>query len=286
MHFLKPTISLLPLTIDHCHSKRLPLCCIPYKQTHEEDIVMQTFELSDGMVGSCKVPPENPRKSPPKRKVVFVNPEESNVYWWPAMVVPRDEYLLFSLCIEDPDVPADAEALAARKAAAAKTSSDKLTQADLKFELPKPGEVLVTYFEDGSYNMVKEKDLKQFCPYQVPYVDYCKGSMRKQFCKDKAVQLATLYWETGRVPTSFTWLHGLPKEDRTHIAKLNSGHAASASSASSASSDDKANGAQNSGPSHRKGKSSMSSTASLGNAGGSNSTAASRKKSSASGILT
>lgn len=171
--------------------------------------------FSDPLVGNCKIPPENPRKSNPRRKVVFVNPEEQNVYWWPAMIVPQDEYHLFSQSIEEPDNNNNDDSLGNTK------DTNIKSEKPLKFELPKPGEVLVTYFEDGSYNTVKEKDLLQFCPYNTPYVEYAKGNLKKQFCRDKAVQLATLYWETGRIPSSFTWLHGLPREDRSHASRIN-----------------------------------------------------------------
>ncbi|KAK9767405.1 hypothetical protein K7432_002849 [Basidiobolus ranarum] len=71
---------------------------------------------------------------------------------------------------------------------------------------PKKGEHLVCYFEDGSFSIVPETEAVSFSPVLPPYTNYLRGSNADAFLKDKAVMLATLYWETGIVPPTFTWV--------------------------------------------------------------------------------
>ena len=68
-----------------------------------------------------RVPPFNPKKYPPSRKIVFVDPDDLEArWWWPAMIVPLTEIAAFRLAVGG----------------------------DIGF--PRQGEVLVCYFEDGS----------------------------------------------------------------------------------------------------------------------------------------
>ncbi|CAG8801479.1 2847_t:CDS:2, partial [Racocetra fulgida] len=71
---------------------------------------------------------------------------------------------------------------------------------------PGEGESLVCYFEDGSYSIVPEKDQKPFDPKIEPYTTYMEGPNSEAFQKDKAVTLATLYFEKGVVPPVFKWI--------------------------------------------------------------------------------
>ncbi|KAK9711725.1 hypothetical protein K7432_007623 [Basidiobolus ranarum] len=70
---------------------------------------------------------------------------------------------------------------------------------------PKKGEHLVCYFEDGSFSIVPETEVVPFSPVLPPYTNYIRGGA-DGFLNDKAVMLATLYWETGIVPPTFTWV--------------------------------------------------------------------------------
>ncbi|KAJ3081718.1 hypothetical protein HK102_002174, partial [Quaeritorhiza haematococci] len=155
----------------------------------ERKVAMDDDTLSSSPAATVpfiKVPPDNPRRTPPKRKVVFVDPDDVDApWWWPAMVVPKKEIPLFRQTVDgDVQEPAD-------------------------------GEYLVCYFEDGSFSIVPESDALPFCPWQPPYTTYVTGPSGPQFRVDKAVILATWYWETGNVPSSFVWLKGQALEDRS-----------------------------------------------------------------------
>lgn len=68
------------------------------------------------------------------------------------------------------------------------------------------GKHLVCYFEDGSYSIVSELELLPFCPSEQPYLSYLDYP---DFLHDRAVMLANRYWEYGRIPETFKWLHAL-----------------------------------------------------------------------------
>ncbi|KAI9593385.1 hypothetical protein BDF19DRAFT_168542 [Syncephalis fuscata] len=117
-----------------------------------------------------------PRRSNAKRRIVFVDPDDSEApFWWPAMVVPESEIDVFR-----------------------KTMTSDIQE-------PGAHEHLVCYFEDSSFSVVHERELVPFSPDKSPYTEYLRGPHSNQFKRDRAVQLATLYWETGIVPRSFTW---------------------------------------------------------------------------------
>ncbi|KAF0492643.1 hypothetical protein F8M41_021575 [Gigaspora margarita] len=122
----------------------------------------------------------NRRLNEPKhlrRKVVFVDPDDPDApHWWPALVVPRKEIEIFK------------------------------QKMDNDVQYPSDGESLVCYFEDGSYSIVPEKDQKPFDPKIEPYTTYMEGPNSEAFQKDKAVTLATLYFEKGVVPPVFKWI--------------------------------------------------------------------------------
>ncbi|RKP05764.1 hypothetical protein THASP1DRAFT_25793 [Thamnocephalis sphaerospora] len=124
-----------------------------------------------------------PRRPHAKRRIVFVDPDDPEApFWWPAMVVPECEIEVF------------------RRA--------------MTTDVQEPGqnEHLVCYFEDGSFSVVHERELVAFSPDEPPYTDYLRGPSSFIFKKDRAVQLATLYWETGIVPHSFTWVRDTERQ--------------------------------------------------------------------------
>lgn len=66
------------------------------------------------------IPPINLIIQPPKRQIVFVDPEDiDHEWWWPAIIVSKEEFKLFQ------------------------STHDHCSQ-------PLEGEYLVVYFEDGS----------------------------------------------------------------------------------------------------------------------------------------
>ncbi|CAJ0848841.1 11180_t:CDS:10 [Entrophospora sp. SA101] len=112
-----------------------------------------------------------------RKKVVFVDPDDPSAsYWWPALVVPNKEIEIFK------------------------------QKMDYDVQYPGEGENLVCYFEDGSYSVVAEKDQRPFDPNLPPYTEYKEGINAEKFLKDKAVELATQYFEKGCIPTTFKWL--------------------------------------------------------------------------------
>lgn len=54
--------------------------------------------------------------------------------------------------------------------------------------------------------MVPESDCKPFSPYQAPYTEWINGENGKAFVADKAVIRAAACWESGVVPSGFSWL--------------------------------------------------------------------------------
>src|ERR1051325_1680159 len=85
---------------------------------------------------------------------------------------------------------------------------------DYDVQYPAEGENVVCYFEDGSFSIVPEKDQLPFDPKGPPYTKYMEGPNASNFQKDKAVALATLYFEKGVIPQSFKWLH---REDNVSV---------------------------------------------------------------------
>ncbi|ORX96736.1 hypothetical protein K493DRAFT_314372 [Basidiobolus meristosporus CBS 931.73] len=141
-----------------------------FSSTHNGPKKNSGYEFDAGLVHSRK-------RAFPKRKVVFVDPDEPTApYWWPAMIVPEREIEAFKQTMEN------------------------------DIQEPKKGEHLVCYFEDGSFSIVPETEAVSFSPVLPPYTDYLRGANADAFLKDKAVMLATLYWETGIVPPTFTWV--------------------------------------------------------------------------------
>ncbi|GBC03832.1 hypothetical protein RclHR1_05350006 [Rhizophagus clarus] len=123
----------------------------------------------------------NKRANEPKhlrRKVVFVDPDDPKApHWWPALVVPLKEIEIFK------------------------------QRMDCDVQYPAEGENVVCYFEDGSFSNVSEKDQLPFDPKGPPYTTYMEGPNASIFQRDKAVALATQYYEKGVIPQSFKWLH-------------------------------------------------------------------------------
>ncbi|KAI8803793.1 hypothetical protein BJ742DRAFT_776855 [Cladochytrium replicatum] len=122
------------------------------------------------------------RKGPPtppqSHRVVFVNPDdESQPWWWPALVVPEEDFEMFKASVDN-DV-----------------------------ERPGFGELLVCYFEDASFNVVRESDTAPFDPTAHPHITYLNGPQGERFKKDKAVHMATTCLQNGVVPRTFGWLH-------------------------------------------------------------------------------
>jgi len=71
------------------------------------------------------IPPLNPTKTYPKRRIVFVDPDDEQAkWWWPAMVVPPEEIEIF------------------RKSVG--------VESGVECGFPEENEILVVYFEDGS----------------------------------------------------------------------------------------------------------------------------------------
>ncbi|KAI8810365.1 hypothetical protein BJ742DRAFT_202031 [Cladochytrium replicatum] len=121
---------------------------------------------------------KGPPTPPPSHRVVFVNPDdESQPWWWPALVVPEEDFEMFKALVDN-DV-----------------------------ERPGLGELLVCYFEDASFNVVRESDAAPFNPNAHPYTTYLNGPQGERFKKDKAVHMATTCLQNGIVPRTFGWLH-------------------------------------------------------------------------------
>lgn len=55
-------------------------------------------------------------------------------------------------------------------------------------------------------SIIRESDVLPFCPAESPYQEYVHSSFAKAFLADRAVILASKYWESGAVPDSFKWL--------------------------------------------------------------------------------
>src|ERR1043165_5001476 len=91
---------------------------------------------------------------------------------------------------------------------------------DYDVQYPAEGENVVCYFEDGSFSIVPEKDQLPFDPKGPPYTTYMEGPNASNFQKDKAVAMATLYFEKGVIPQSFKWLH---REDNVSVGGTSMG---------------------------------------------------------------
>ena len=77
-------------------------------------------DLAIARLFAITVPPLNPAPNSPRRKIVFVDPDDDNaVFFWPGLIIPDDELALFSMI--NPSV-----------------------------QMPSAAEYLVAYFEDGS----------------------------------------------------------------------------------------------------------------------------------------
>ncbi|KAJ3045232.1 hypothetical protein HDV00_011104 [Rhizophlyctis rosea] len=138
------------------------------------------------------------KKPKGKRKLVFVDPDDVNApWWWPGMVVQKDDLPIFKRHVGEEG-----------------------------FKDPKAGEFVVCYFEDGSYSTVPETAARPLCPHLAPYTDYSNGPHRDAFVSDKAVVLATRYYERGDIPESFSWLMGVEgsQEKKIKLEKSSSVH--------------------------------------------------------------
>ena len=113
-----------------------------------------------------------------RSKVVFVDPDDDSCpYWWPALVVPNEYLHLFQQTINE-QVPVNGT------------------------------DLVVCYFEDGSFSVVPESAIKPFSPSREPFTLYQKDpATRKVFLTDRAVIRATKFCTDGIVPLAFTWLH-------------------------------------------------------------------------------
>ncbi|CAG8532196.1 10149_t:CDS:2 [Paraglomus occultum] len=121
-----------------------------------------------------------------RRKVVFVDPDDSEVpYWWPALVVPRKEIDAF------------------------KEKVDYFTK------YPGEREKLVCYFEDGSYSIVPEEALLPFDTSIPPFTTYVQGPNSDLFLRDKAVMDAIAYFDNGVVPQVFKWLRAADEAEHS-----------------------------------------------------------------------
>eukprot|EP00729_Bicosta_minor_P020639 gene20639-24298_t len=115
---------------------------------------------------------------------VFVQPVEqyTEPFWWPALLVPEDEYAIRRRFIETSLSPGR------------------------EGEEGKDGEVLVQFFEDASYGWCSPLHLALFEPAARPYVDYEK-QIGSAFMMHPAVQHAREYCLSGK-------LHGKLSEER------------------------------------------------------------------------
>jgi len=134
------------------------------------------------------------KKVKPRRRVVFVNPDDDHyLYWWPALVVPEIEYNLFKQSYDDSN----------------------------NFKIPNEDEILVCYFEDGSFSVIPESDSVPFSLNTTPYTKYLSDpNISTAFKNDKAVKLAKLYLETGEIPSTFLWLKDVPSEEKVKDEKI------------------------------------------------------------------
>ncbi|ORX48107.1 hypothetical protein BCR36DRAFT_294191 [Piromyces finnis] len=153
-------------------------------------VIPSKFHKKIGKINysSQSSPSFKPKKLKPRRKVVFVNPEDDGcLYWWPAIVVPEIEYNLFKQSYDDSN----------------------------NFKIPNENEILVCYFEDGSFSVINETDSLPFSLNTSPYTKYLADpNISQAFKNDKAVKLAKLYLETGEIPSTFLWLKDVPTEDK------------------------------------------------------------------------
>jgi hypothetical protein len=83
-------------------------------------------------------------------------------------------------------------------------SSDYQQFQKQKITIPKQDQLLICYFEDGSFSTVEEKDTKPFQLDQEPYLTYVENP---EFINDKGAILALDYLQNGEVPKHFDWLY-------------------------------------------------------------------------------
>ena len=111
-----------------------------------------------------------------RNQVVFVDPDdESCLYWWPALIVPHEHLHLFQ-----------------------PTNGETIGSSDL----------VVCYFEDGSFSVVPQNAVKPFSTSSDPFKMYIRHpEIKHTFLSDRAVIRATKFIRDGIVPLSFSWLH-------------------------------------------------------------------------------
>ncbi|KAI9011739.1 hypothetical protein DFJ74DRAFT_684471 [Hyaloraphidium curvatum] len=118
------------------------------------------------------------------RRVVFVDPgNDKALFWWPAIIVPPAE-------IDD------------------------------KMPRVQEGQILVKYFEDGSFSHAltpKEDSFLVFDPAQEPYT-YWAEKFGDKFLDHQAVKKARQFLEDGRLPAKFKWAYW-EEEDRDAAGK-------------------------------------------------------------------
>ena len=119
-----------------------------------------------------------------RNKVVFVDPDDDSCpYWWPALVVPKEHLHLFQQTINE-QVPVNGT------------------------------DLVVCYFEDGSFSVVPQNAVKPFSLTSEPYRSYQRDpETKKAFITDRAVIRATKFYTEGIVPLAFTWLHSSTSTD-------------------------------------------------------------------------
>lgn len=95
-------------------------------------------------------------------EVVFVNPDDPlEPFWWPGVIIPPE--------LLDESIPT-----------------------------PKEGELVVFYFEDGTYSITSISDVALFRIDQRPYIDFAK-SRGVEFLMHPGVQRAIQFIETGKL---------------------------------------------------------------------------------------
>lgn len=112
-----------------------------------------------------------------RQKIVFVDPEDPTCpFWWPALIVPAEHLHLFP-------------------------------HTDPGSSAPSPDEIVVCYFEDGSFSVVPQSAMQPFSLKSGLYVKYRNDpELGQSFLQDRAVLRATKFWAEGIVPQAFSWL--------------------------------------------------------------------------------
>jgi hypothetical protein len=111
-----------------------------------------------------------------RQKVVFVDPEDPGCpFWWPALIVPKEFLHLFPSTDQSGSGGSD--------------------------------EIVVCYFEDGSFSVVPQTAIQPFSLKNGLYLKYKNDSRIGQaFLQDRAVLRATRFCIEGTVPQAFSWL--------------------------------------------------------------------------------